>query len=96
MVDMDNHIARIESIDESSPRAAIAEVMTAVASLNTGSVGQSEFALRGLPDRLQEWLDKLMDKLQKIAAASAEITSLTVSVGTPFNVSVAVTFAKPS
>jgi phage-related protein len=97
MIDFDEHINKIDSIDESDQRSALTEVLASVASLNGDvSGGQDALVMAGLPDRLKEWLDKLVAKLQAIVRDLSEVASFTVSVGTPFNVSVAVTFAKSS
>jgi hypothetical protein len=99
MIDLSSHIATLDAIDEASPRAP-SDVMAAVAALNAGmmldSVGeQREDVALGLPDKLAEWLDKLITKVRAIAAKLEDVASFSVTVGTPFTVSVSVTFARP-
>lgn len=97
MVDIDSHIRRLDGLDETHPQSALTGVLAAVADFNGDmSAGQDAFMMAGIPDRLQDWLDKLVDKTQAIVNELKEVASFTISVGTPFNVSVAVTFAKPT
>jgi hypothetical protein len=104
MTSIDDHIYALDSIDTTNPQAALTQVWANVASVNAdalkadavkaGRGKQEDLIFDGLADRLQDWLNKLVEKLQAIARSAVGAMSFTVSVGTPFNVSVAVTFAK--
>jgi len=48
----------------------------------------------GLPDKLNEWLDKLLTKLEEIIKKLPRAVSYSLTVGAPVGVSVTVTFGK--
>ena len=97
MDQMDAHISRLDSINTDAPQPALTEVWGAVAAFNADASRQQADGL-GLnpPERLQEWLDRLLDKTKAIVERLSDATSFNISVGTPFNVTLGVTFDKRS
>lgn len=90
--------ARLEAVvatpvvDERSARQALSELMSTIAQINGTASGFGARAVGEdtLADRLQEWVDRLIDKLTEIVEKIAKATSFTITVGT--SVSVSVTF----
>jgi hypothetical protein len=74
--------------------------MAAVAALNeairaepsASGVPSGHGPAASLPEKLQEWLDKLLDNVQKIVGCLPDIESYAVSVGLPAGVGITVTF----
>jgi hypothetical protein len=76
------------------------DVVAAVAAFNADMVNEvmpelSQGPALGIPDKLKEWLDKLVEKVRGIVNKLSDVASFSVTVDTPFTVSVSVTFARP-
>jgi hypothetical protein len=100
MIDIDSHISRLEAIDPGS-HAAPGDVLSAVADFNADRMSTVMPGLRqgttpGTPERLKDWLDKLTAKVREAVASLSDVASISITVGSPFTVSVSVTFAGPS
>lgn len=98
MTDVEDHIARLEAIDAESQTAPI-ELMLAVAALNADVLyevvpGSRQGVALGIPEKLKEWLEKLVVKIRDIVNKLRDVASFTITVGTPFTVSVSITFAR--
>jgi hypothetical protein len=98
MVEVEDHIAKLEAIDVESPSAP-SDVLLAVAAFNADMVNEVVPGFRqggalGIPEKLKEWLDKLVAKVREIVNKLSDVTSFTITVGTPFTVSASITFAR--
>jgi hypothetical protein len=98
MIEIGSHIARLDAIDAASPTAP-SDILAAVAGFNADATsnvmsGVYQGTALALPDRLKEWLDKLVAKIREIIDKLADVTSFNVTVGSPFTVSVSITFAR--
>ena len=98
LTDVEYHIARLQAIDAVSQTAPI-DVMLAVAALNAdvlneGVPGSRQGVAIGIPEKLKEWLETLVAKVRDIVNKLRDVVSFTITVGTPFTVSVSITFAR--
>jgi len=87
MAEIESHIATLDAINPDSPTSP-SDVLLAVASFNADVQQQ-------LPESLKEWLDKLVRKVNAIVRELPEVASFSITVGSPFTVSVSVTFTRP-
>ena len=98
MATIQEHIANLEAIDAES-QTAPSVVLIAVASFNAAienevGPGPREGVMLDIPEKLKEWLDKLVAKLRDIVNKLSDVASFTITVGSPLTVSVSVTFAR--
>jgi hypothetical protein len=98
MTDIDAHIRSLDMIDAESPTAP-SDVLAAVAAFNSDLTSNSSRALQqgaalSIPDKLKEWLDKLVEKIREIVSKLSDVVSFSVTVASPFTVSVTITFAR--
>jgi hypothetical protein len=98
MAEIETHIRTLEAIDADSPTVP-SQILVVVAALNTDVTDEAFFgSLEGsvlrIPEKLQEWLDKLFAKVRDIVRKMSDTASFSITVGSPFTVSVSITFAK--
>ena len=98
MNEIDSHIRTLEMIE---PQCATApsDLLAAVAAFNAdmtsdATPGLHQGAALGIPEKLKEWLDKLVAKVRDIVSMLSDVASFSITVGSPFAVSVSITFAR--
>lgn len=96
MAEIRDHIAKLEAIDAES-QTAPSDVLFAVTCFNAAMGQEVQPGLRegvtlGIPEKLKEWLDKLVTKLRDIVNKLSDVASFTITVGSPLTLSVSVTF----
>ena len=99
MAEIDSHIEMLEAIIAGNPTAP-SEVLAAVAAFNADVMsdaipGFKQGAVLGIPEKLKEWLDKLVSKVRDIVSKLTDVATFSITVGAPFTVSVSITFARP-
>src|SRR5665213_1589980 len=98
MNEIDSHLRRIEMIEPQSASAP-SDVLAAVAAFNADMMsdtmpGLQQGAALGIPEKLKEWLDKLVAKVRDIVSKLSDVASFSITVGSPFAISVSITFAR--
>jgi hypothetical protein len=92
------HLDQMEQVDladQASAHVALAHAMAAVGTMNQGLVferaatpGSLRSPANGLIERLEEWIERLLDKLTQIVKALAKGSSFSLSVGTTISVAI--------
>jgi hypothetical protein len=85
-----NDLQGIKAMDRKSAIQAFSQLAIAVNQINqtlaaTGS-DRSLSPTSGLIEKLKEWVEKLVPKVEEIAKAFGETTSFSISIGVPISV----------
>jgi hypothetical protein len=98
MNEIDSHIRTIEMIEPQSATAP-SDILAGVAAFNADMMSDAMPGLRqgttlGIPEKLKEWLDKLVARVRDIVSKLSDVASFSITDGSPFAVSVSITFAR--
>jgi hypothetical protein len=100
MIDIDSHISRLQAIDPGS-HAAPGDVLLGGSRLQRGHDEHRDARLAPGRDarhsrKAQGMAGQLIAKVREVVASLSDVASISITVGSPFTVSVSVTFAGPS
>jgi hypothetical protein len=92
---IDEHLDAVTSVtDEATAYEALGQVLAAVAAMNDAlsaeqtAAARPQVAGRGLIEKLEDWIKRLVGKLTEIVKKLAKGTSFSLTVGTSVSVTI--------